>query len=720
MKKSLKFLIFLLFVFSMLVNLSPEVMACGGFFCTTSPIDQNAERIIFTVNGDGTITAVVGINYVGEAEDFSWVVPVPSPPDLDVAETASLDRLQNATNVWFVNPPNYCRGLLWTNGGLGGGGGGEVIEGSVGPYDYAIIRNEDPDELVMWLRDNGYQVTEDMEPIIADYVEDEMYFLAMKLSQDAEVGDIQPIVMTYESEKPMIPLKLTAVAAVDDMPVLVWIFADQQYVPENYAHPQPDYGNMTAPSQITVIREFSIPSAFNSTYSREQSRIQADYDGLAFITEYAQSSAQLLADPEIPSGTNFFFGQQPQSVQGDPLLEDLVERFPYVTRLRAQLSPEQMTLDPTFIPDPNAEDVSNRVDLIDHTDPLHYWGCSSRRLEIEYEEMTAHTRIGEVAVANETGDRTINAQFDIAHPEGWVLSELTVNTVPVWVVAPQAVDMEDINAYIAGEDAPPMFIAVMESTIPNFAEQNWWSTSRIFLGLFEAEDFPELGDGYWRIFSRRPTLYGTQENPEGYLDHISFGMLTTATDGEANEDLYRAMMDHARRYQYFSHPELQHTLFLGTEYIVITENYDAVPWSGSIGYPSDWIEYWSDEGYAYVTPLNAVGDDDGPVVKMMPLSNLTQSDLLPRNIDELLGFLETRYDLSAEQLAELREGNDPIYEGYEIDMPIMPFEMDGRRGYFRVTGRYLVEASIVVGDDSVDDETFFAILESAEGWKWLR
>ncbi len=36
-----------------------SVQACGGLFCQNVPVDQQAERIIFTINNDDTITAYV-------------------------------------------------------------------------------------------------------------------------------------------------------------------------------------------------------------------------------------------------------------------------------------------------------------------------------------------------------------------------------------------------------------------------------------------------------------------------------------------------------------------------------------------------------------------------------------------------------------------------------------------------------------------------------------
>jgi hypothetical protein len=51
----------------------------------------------------------------------------------------------------------------------------------------------------------------------------------------ATSGSIRPIVLTYEATRPMIPIKLTAVAANDDMGVLTWVLSEAQAVPKNYS-----------------------------------------------------------------------------------------------------------------------------------------------------------------------------------------------------------------------------------------------------------------------------------------------------------------------------------------------------------------------------------------------------------------------------------------------------------------------------------------------------
>ena len=90
--------------------LTPPALACGGFFCTTTPVDQNAERIIFTQNGDGTVSAYVQIEYTGSAPDFSWILPLPEAIDawsaVQVPEDAmaAFRELEVATDPVFIPP----------------------------------------------------------------------------------------------------------------------------------------------------------------------------------------------------------------------------------------------------------------------------------------------------------------------------------------------------------------------------------------------------------------------------------------------------------------------------------------------------------------------------------------------------------------------------------------------------------------------------------------
>lgn len=340
----------------------PSAEACGGLFCQNVPVDQQGERIIFTVNDDSTISAYVQINYTGSAPDFSWVVPVPGVPELDVAEVATFDELSQLTVPTFL-PPDIpdCAMVVFDSaeedGGVVMGAGGDVevlATGSVGPYNYDVITSPDPDALIIWLRDNDYRITEEMEPLVHVYNEEGMVFLAMKLKGESGVQDIQPIVMTYESEKPMIPLRLTAVAANPNMTVLTWIFADEPAYPVNYANPA------IADDDIRIWFPYDpmyTANTFNNNYVQLVDAAVDEYEGRAFVTEFSGASELL------------------QNRVSDPLLQELVDEYPHVTRFFGRISPEEMTVDPVFDFDDELPDISNIRDLTE-LDPEKVYGCA--------------------------------------------------------------------------------------------------------------------------------------------------------------------------------------------------------------------------------------------------------------------------------------------------------------------------------------------------------
>ena len=319
--------------------------ACGGFFCTTTPVDQNAERIIFTQNGDGTVSAYVQIEYTGSAPDFSWILPLPEAIDAEAVQVpedamAAFTELEVATDPVIMAPPVPSCVPPPVELMIAMGQAVEVFaSGEVGPYSFDVVGSEDPDALVTWLRENDYRVTEAMEPLIDVYVDEQFVFLAMKLRPDKGAQDVEPVKVTYPSEHPMIPLRLTAVAANPNMAVMVWIYAEHQAVPMNYA-------------KMTIENDelsFWVDGRGNrgNNYRLLIGEKADEHGGQAFITEYASPTSELRVT--------------------HPLLRELSRRFSYVTRLNTVISPAEMTVDPVFDYDPRLKDVSNVRDLREMT-----------------------------------------------------------------------------------------------------------------------------------------------------------------------------------------------------------------------------------------------------------------------------------------------------------------------------------------------------------------
>lgn len=277
------------------VLLTPTAaLACGGFFCFTQPIDQSAERILYIRNSD-SITVHIQISYTGDDEQFSWVLPLMSVPQLGIGSDSVFPVLEQLTSPRFQLDVQNKQGCYLdqpcmqldaaADGGGGGpaaGGGGVqiLLEEKVGPYDAKVISGDDGAEMFQWLNDNGYVQPPEAQPLIESYVDNKFVFLALKLQKDKSVGDLAPIVVTLDENEPCLPIRLTKIAASDDMPIVAWFLGEHRAIPKNYLHVEIN--------EATI--DWFNPSA---NYKAVVSKAIDQASGHAFTTEYAKPNKQI-------------------------------------------------------------------------------------------------------------------------------------------------------------------------------------------------------------------------------------------------------------------------------------------------------------------------------------------------------------------------------------------------------------------------------------------
>jgi Uncharacterized protein conserved in bacteria (DUF2330) len=430
--------------------------ACGCFAPPDPalPVVQAGERILFA-RWDNQIVAHIQIQYAGDAQDFGWLVPLPSLPVLDLGTDELFTKLSAATQPTYTLDYSYpdwnaCTHDIFGGGAqsgaadmgasLGDGGAAApsplVIEDSIGPYDYAVLKADDKTAMLDWLKANRYFVPGGTDAVLAPYLHPGAYVLALKLKSGKSAGDLQPIVLRYTSDLPMIPIALTSTGAQPHMGIAVWLLGDGRAIPRNYYH--------------TVLNDAQLEWRSGSNYRDVLIRAVAEAPGKhSFVTEYAGPAApfqslldypgrfgdpaemKTLTDPVqylrylrdhgyyfggalvailqkyIPVPDNLFppanagtyyynidtylgRGQGPDpALKIDPvaLTDEIQPRvvvparaaaqlfatYPTLTRLFTTLSPEDMTRDPVFSFNPFLPDVP-----IDHRGKLIY-RCSSDR-----------------------------------------------------------------------------------------------------------------------------------------------------------------------------------------------------------------------------------------------------------------------------------------------------------------------------------------------------
>jgi hypothetical protein len=312
--------------------------ACGGFFCGAQPVDQTAERIVFSVHEDST-TMVVQIAYSGAAADFAWVLPLGQLPDvdsLDVFPQQALTALDANTGPAFVFP-EQCPGLgaCITCSGLVADGGPVTVhfETVVGPYEVAGIESDDPEALFTWLQEHQFNVSDAMRPYIETYIREDMKFLVAKLQPGRDVSEIEPLKLELPGTTPAIPLRMTALAAEPEMSLMVLIFGDQRYGGANW----PD---VEIPSESILWRKQGFWPRTNWTALVARGVDEAG--GQGWVTEFAGSTEPLRA--LLDANTN----PLPEVQAASAAVRALIGDASYVTRLYSRLSPEEISDDPLF------------------------------------------------------------------------------------------------------------------------------------------------------------------------------------------------------------------------------------------------------------------------------------------------------------------------------------------------------------------------------------
>ena len=279
--------------------------ACGGTFCDAGqaspmPVDQTGENVIFVMGGElAEIHIQISIDPDTNAENFAWMIPLGAVPEFSVGSQPLFDQVRAATVPLFGLNTTAAGCFQTPTSGGGNEGysattpswseGGEepdpiepdvLLHETVGAFDVVVLQDTQLAPIQMWLETNGYQWDPNAGPILQQYLDEGNVIAALKLTRGAELQDIHPITLRYEGLEVCFPLRLTRIAAVEDMDIRVFVLADDRAAPTNYHHVivnplKIDWLNQASNYKEVIAQAVDAPMA----------------GGLAFVTEYAGSSS---------------------------------------------------------------------------------------------------------------------------------------------------------------------------------------------------------------------------------------------------------------------------------------------------------------------------------------------------------------------------------------------------------------------------------------------
>ena len=279
----------------------PPAEACGGTFCDAGPmtaaVDQAAETVLF-VRDAGFVEAHVQITIDPntDAQKFAWLVPMPALPEFSVGSQPLFDALLAGTSPSWSLRGDHCGfdptgvGFIQAPDGGGASRDPDVHTQTVGAFEVTTLDGGTVDAVMTWLGDNGYAQDPAAEPIIAEYLAQDFVLVALRLTPEAGIPDVHPIVLRYPGSEPCVPLRLTSIAAAEDMGVRAFFLDEHRWAPTNYRHVVINPlrlrwggGDYEYPATVTIAVD-EAPA------------------GHGFVTEYAGSSDVVYAEPIYSPG----------------------------------------------------------------------------------------------------------------------------------------------------------------------------------------------------------------------------------------------------------------------------------------------------------------------------------------------------------------------------------------------------------------------------------
>ncbi|MFN9610358.1 MAG: DUF2330 domain-containing protein [Pseudanabaena sp.] len=371
---------------------SPAVFAFCGFYVSQADASlfNKASQVVIARDGKRTVLTMAH-DYQGDVKDFALVVPVPvllKEKQVRIGEQKIIDRLDSFSAprlVEYYDSDPCARYEAYDRMSVIRGTSAAApmeakasrdnyqvtIEAkfSVGEYDILILSAKESDGLEAWLVDNDYKIPKGAKELLQPYIRQNMKFFVAKvnIAELNKTGSqvLRPLMMAYESNKFMLPIRLGMLNANGDQDLLVYILS-----PKGQAEVA-NYRTIKVPSgddiPVYVKNEFGefYKSMFKNSYNKEGRKV-------AFL-EYAWDmsscdpcSADPLSQEELRKAGVFWLdspsSNQPSSRRIRPIFPPNGGRV-FITRLHIRYNRDKFPEDLAFKETSNQESFQGRYVL---------------------------------------------------------------------------------------------------------------------------------------------------------------------------------------------------------------------------------------------------------------------------------------------------------------------------------------------------------------------
>ncbi len=271
--------------------------ACGGcFHPPTSSTVVSGHRMALSVSMQRTVLWDQ-IEYQGNPEEFSWVLPIKPGARIEEADPAWFEALDAATLTTVQGPDLNCNGGDFSCGsqqtgfaaGLAEDGANSdkgnvtvVKQETVGPYESVTLSSKDPGALSAWLTSHGYDIPADVDPIIGAYVKEGFDFIALRLQPGNGVNLMKPVRVITDGASPVLPLRMVSAGTGPFTSIVLYVIGEGRWETQNFPNAKVNMDDLVWDGETS-----------SSNYAALRTQALTQSGGLAWLTSYAVKDALL-------------------------------------------------------------------------------------------------------------------------------------------------------------------------------------------------------------------------------------------------------------------------------------------------------------------------------------------------------------------------------------------------------------------------------------------
>ncbi len=230
-----------------------KACGCGIYFPLEGEASVSEEHVLIRWDGQ-TEDIVMTLGVLGSSKEAAVVLPVPTRAEVRLADGELFDALQELTKPIVKKEIAF---FPFIGGAEGTGAPGSVAllaRQTLGPFDVSTLAATDADALGDWLAGNGYNLAPEVAAALEPYVEQNWYYIAVRLSPGANEtdlsGSLDPLWITFDYDRIVYPMRLSALAR-DSLTVFMYILADHRVQkPMSFGYEDIQFADWVEPSSL--------------------------------------------------------------------------------------------------------------------------------------------------------------------------------------------------------------------------------------------------------------------------------------------------------------------------------------------------------------------------------------------------------------------------------------------------------------------------------------